>query len=516
MQRNFRTATTTNANMANWIHSARKLRDRLLADPHRPMYHITAPEGVCSTFDPNAALFWRGRYHLMCIVQKDPDATTTAARGHSWAHLSSKDLVHWRHHPLALEPGGVDEGIYSGGVFVDNNGVATITYWGLGKQAGICLATSSDDQLEQWTKSPANPVIRHIEQGIGISDDGVPYGAADPSAIWIHNGRYYMLTGNLAVLNKYGKEQGKSEHQSDRAYLFVSDDLARWEYLHPFYESDRAWTANDEDCMCPDFFALGDRHVLVFISHNRGCQYYIGHYRNDRFYPESHQRMSWVDRGFFAPESLLDERGRRIMWAWIGDGRDAQTQETSMWSGTMSLPRVLWLGHDRTLRMAPPEELACLRCNPRTIGGVVLNTEDELALEQVAGNTIELQVEMTSDSAKAYGVTVCCSPAREEHTRVFYDAADRQLKIDTTHSSLGEGSKSIESGPLDLEQGESLRMRIFVDRSVVEVFANDRQAVMRRIYPTRADSLGVSLFSKGGPATARTIEAWDMAPSNPW
>jgi beta-fructofuranosidase len=55
-----------------------------------------------------------------------------------------------------------------------------------------------------------------------------------------------------------------------------------------------------------------------------------------------------------------------------------------------------------------------------------------------------------------------------------------------------------------------------VDRSVVEVFANDRQAVMRRIYPTRSDSTGVRLFSRGGGARVRRLRAWDMSPSNPW
>lgn len=60
------------------------------------------------------------------------------------------------------------------------------------------------------------------------------------------------------------------------------------------------------------------------------------------------------------------------------------------------------------------------------------------------------------------------------------------------------------------------QLRIFVDKSVVEVFANGRQAVMRRIYPSRKDSVGVTLFFTGGPADVRTLEAWDMMPSNPY
>ena len=85
-------------NMKELIKYSRELRARLLADPHRPVYHTVTPEGLCGPFDPNAALYWKGLYHLMYIVQTE--------EGHCFAHISSKDLVHWRNHPLALEPDG--------------------------------------------------------------------------------------------------------------------------------------------------------------------------------------------------------------------------------------------------------------------------------------------------------------------------------------------------------------------------------------------------------------------------
>ena len=494
--------------MEQLIQSTRKLREALLQDPHRPRYHIVSPEGTCAPFDPNGALFWKGRYHLMYIIQ--------TKKGHCWGHISSVDLVHWRHHPLALEPGGVDEGIFSGGAFVDKSGVPTITYWGLGEEAGICTATSTDDELDHWTKSPHNPVIRQTARGLAVNPAGLVYGAADPSAIWVHNGRYYMLTGNLLVLREFGLKRNLDEHKGDTTYLFVSDDLIDWQYLHTFYKSDRRWTRADEDNMCPDFFPLGDRHMLLFISHNLGCQYYIGRYGNDRFYPETHGRMTWVDKAFFAPESLVDDRGRRIMWAWIFDGRERSTRDASAWSGTMSLPRVLWLAEDKTLHMAPPEELALLRYNPRRSENLTVQADTELPLKDMGGNSLELSVEMVSDAATHFGVKVCCSPDGQEETAVFYDAVEKKLKVDTTHASLGEGPKSIEGGPFELKQGEPLKLRVFVDRSVVEVFANDRQAVMRRVYPTREDSLGVTLFSRGADAAATLVEAWDMAPANPW
>ena len=448
--------------------------------------------------------------------------------GHCFAHISSADLVHWRQHPLSLEPGEGDTGIFSGGIALNKDGVPTITYWGLGKPGGICVATSDDDLLEVWTKNPHNPVILETQHGLAeVEVDGktLIYGAADPSAIWIHEGRYYVLTGNLLVLRKYGLKGEQIEHQGDTLYLFVSDDLTNWEYLHPFYTSKREWTQADEDDMCPDFFPLpsgpdggpaSDRHMILFISHNLGCQYYIGTYSDDQFEPETHGRMTWVDNTFFAPESLIDGKGRRIMWTWIRDGRGGETRKASGWSGTMSLPRVLWLGEDKTLRMRPPEELEVLRYNPKKMEDIIVQADSELTLNDVSGNSLELAVEMIPHGAEQFGVKVCCSPDGEEQTAVFYDAADKKLKIDTTKSSVGEGAKSVEAGPFELKVGERLKLRIYVDKSVVEVFANDRQAVMRRIYPAKADSQGVVLFSRGGAAEVRSLEAWDMDPAHPW
>lgn len=102
------------------VRHTRALRTALLAAPHRPRYHIATPEGIYRPFDPNGALFWNGCFHLMYIIQTE--------QGHCWAHISSSDLVHWRHHPLALEPGGVDAGISSGDAIVGRNGGSTIAH----------------------------------------------------------------------------------------------------------------------------------------------------------------------------------------------------------------------------------------------------------------------------------------------------------------------------------------------------------------------------------------------------
>ena len=74
--------------------------------------------------------------------------------------------------------------------------------------------------------------------------------------------------------------------------------------------------------MCPSFLPLPSRadggepsgkHLLLFISHNKGCQYYVGDYdtQADRFMPLNHGRMSWVDNTYFAPRRLSTGRDVR-------------------------------------------------------------------------------------------------------------------------------------------------------------------------------------------------------------
>jgi beta-fructofuranosidase len=226
--------------------------------------------------------------------------------------------------------------------------------------------------------------------------------------------------------------------------------------------------------------------------------------------------MSWVDNSFFAPESLLDDKGRRIMWAWIFDSPEFKMRPDYGWSGTMSLPRVLSLGADGRLQMDPPAEIEQLRYHPKKRSDLMVKADAELPMEDIEGNSLELALEMNARDAKQFGVKIACSPDGEEQTLVYYDATDKKLKVDTTRSSLTEGPKSVEAGPFELKSDETLKLRVFVDKSVVEVFANGRQAVMRRIYPSRPDSIGVRLFSNGGEARATTVEAWEMAPSNPY
>ena len=114
-------------------------------------------------------------------------------------------------------------------------------------------------------------------------------------------------------------------------------------------------------------------------------------------------------------------------------------------------------------------------------------------LKDVAGDRLEIVAELQPGEARSIGVKVRRSPGGEEETLVVYDRTAKTLSVDRSRSSTEAGTEtSVKSAPFELREGEPLRLRVFVDRSVIEVFANERISITSRIYPTRADSLGVA------------------------
>ena len=499
----------------DYIYSLHLYRDKLLADKYRPIYHFVIPEGAAHPFDPNGAIYWKGRYHLFYIFQTVKPRY--GHRGDAWGHISSHDLVHWRFHPTALKPSGAEVAIYSGNAFINKEGVPTIMYQGLG--AGNCIATCTDDMLNHWEKSKSNPVIPYPE--FEQDNDGAvfrsildklpeygKYDVWDPHA-WLEGDTYYSISGNNSLW------------PGQKATLWKSKDLENWALVGDFFHHDEEKGALD----CPDFFKLGDKYVLLYLR--RGLQYYIGEFTNEQFYPEKHGTMSWDSGVGYAPESLVDDKGRRIMWAALRDSRTRWGASDAFikhgWDGTMTLPRVLSLDENGELLMEPVEELQALRAEHIQKKNLTV-TDSELIIDDIEGNNLELDITISPQGAKEFGVKVCYAPDGAEQTAIIYDSKKKVIRVDLSMTSLDSSLMDRryrrrsykQEAELDLEPGESLNLHIFIDGSVMEVFVNNRLCLTHRIYPTRDDSKGIVLFSKGGKIDIPVFDAWKMYPSNPW
>ena len=486
---------TTGSNQSQLTQSQRALRAKLLTDPFRPAYHFVTPEGNCMPFDPNGALYWNGMYHLWYIFQDE--------RGHCWGHASSHDLLHWRWHTPDLYPGAndVDRGMFSGNCFVGKQGQAIMLYHGV--SAGNCIATAADENLDDWTKLPSNPIIPNPKPG---SPESKLYRSWDPHG-WLEGDTYYAIFGG------------------NPATIFKAKQLDGWEYVGPLLDHDMPGVDDFEDISCPDFFPIGDKHMLLCISHPRGCRYYLGRWENERFVPESHHRMNWPGGTCFAPESLLDGQGRRIMWAWVLDRRPGNEFG---WSGTMSLPRVLSLADDGTLQINPPPELQQLRYHEKAVDAFQVAKGSSKTLEGISGDCLEIDLAIDPGDARQFGVKVRCSPDGQEQTPILIDRDKNILRVDMRKSSLDKPcyqefvmrnpnpTVETQDAPFELGPGEKLSLRIFLDHSMLEVFANGRQCVTQVVYPTRQDSTAVEVFASDAPVHVESVKAWEMAPTVPW
>ena len=237
---------------------------KLASDPLRPQYHLLPAHNWMN--DPNAPIFFRGRYHM--FHQYNPQAAVWGNM--NWAHATSLDMIHWHHEPIALSPtpGGPDrDGVFSGRAVLDH-GQPAVIYTGVAPPAseaeatlrdGVhiwrevqCLAIAKDDSLRNWQKL-AEPVIAAPPPGLAVT------GFRDPS-LWREGSDWMLILGSGI------------RHQGGAILLYSSPDLRHWTYLHPLLEasSTTETSVNDnrvnpvdtgEMWECPDFFPLGDKHV---------------------------------------------------------------------------------------------------------------------------------------------------------------------------------------------------------------------------------------------------------------
>ena len=140
-----------------------------------------------------------------------------------------------------------------------------------------------------------------------------------------------------------------------------------------------------------------------------------------------------------------------------------------------------------------------------------MTTSESEALRGLAGDSLELVAEFDPESRGQLGFKLRRSPDGQEETLLYYDSDARRMCVDKERASLNPHvERGVQGGPFALDPGEPLQLRIFIDRSVIEVFINGRATLTTRVYPTRPDSLGIDLFCRGGQALLRSLDVWEM------
>jgi len=469
--------------------ACRKSREALAGNPYRPLYHMSAPDKLIH--DPNGLCQWKGRYHLF-YQYKMPGAGWLI----HWGHAYSDDLLHWKDLPVAIKP-TIEGSCFSGSTLVEKDRVIAM-YHGTGR--GNMIATASDPLLLDWEKHPDNPVIP-------IGNTQGPYAVGDP-CIWKEkDGYYYTLT------------RGRKARE---VHILRSKDLTDWKWLGPMFV-DEKFAATNEDISCPYFWPIGKgKHLLLCFSHGRAGQGYLGTFdlEKARFTADYHFRANygpWMHGSIHAPSATIDDKGRYVAIYNMKEGIGVKHEG---WDGVMSLPLVYSLAKDNSLRVEPVEEVEKLRYGHKQVAARPIPAGKETPLRGIGGKAMEIKAVLNPGAAKEVGLKVLQSPDgseylespnQSEYTVIRFDTEKSTLSIDTLQSSLLKiQPRPPETGPLVLAKGEPLELRIFIDRSIVEVFANGRLFLGVRVYPTKEDASGVSLFSKGGDAELVSLEAWQI------
>lgn len=499
-------------------------RKKLSTDKYRPIYHFISPESTMN--DPNGLCYWQGNWHLFYQAYPPEDK-----RQH-WGHAISKDLIHWKDLPYAIYP-SPERAVFSGTTLVEDNRVIAMYH---GPMVGNMVATSTDPLLLNWEKTTKDRAAIPLLDPSGYP---LPYSVFDPS-IWKKGDTYYALSAGRAP-------KGPGDRQIPIAYLFRSKDLANWQYMHEFVENDR-FTLIGDDYACPYFWPIGNRWIMPFFSHMSGGQYLLGDYdkERDKLIVTDGKKFNFgpaSPSGVHAPSATPDGKGNVVIIFNMNPGKP-----TGEWNQIMTLPRTLKLGDGpNEILQEPAGDIESLRTNKQTVAAMTLPANKETVLKNIKGNAMEIIMEIDPKDATSLSIDVLRSPGREEYTRINFmegrgmspgrdyrwnqvanttpppattgtstpptpPLRESLITLETSMSSLHPDvrPRGPETGSFIMKPDENLKLRIFIDKSVVEVFVNGKQCVAARVYPSREDAVGVSIRSQGKDSELKSLESWQM------
>lgn len=457
----------------------------VVKSPHRPVYHFLPPRNWMN--DPNGLIQFKGEYHL--FYQFAPDGPNWADSPMHWGHAKSPDLVRWQHLPIALIPDQPYDraGVWSG-CMVNDAGTATAMYTSVRPGGAQAQAIAVTTDMKTFTKIPGNPVIPAPPEGVN------PLNFRDP----------YLFRHDGVWLCAVGAAFGGALGGTPAVLLYRSDDLRRFEYQGPLFTGDPV--RHGRMFECPSFFELGGRWVLLVSPMTGRSNYFTGSFDGKTFKPDLYEEL---DRGgsLYAPQVFTDDRGRKIMFGWLKEDRRRANRDG--WQGAQTLPRELLMGDDGRLRYRPVDEVESLRGpSPLPMKEQTLTGTTELGFESSACEAI---FKLDPGRARRCGLVVRWSKKTGERTLIAYDAEKQRLEVDRSRSSLDPGADRSKPGAgFAPAPGQPLKLRVFVDRSVIEVFADDRLCLTSRVYPTGKDADGIGVFAEGGEARLISGQAFRM------
>ncbi|MDE7401997.1 MAG: GH32 C-terminal domain-containing protein [Muribaculaceae bacterium] len=447
---------------------------------YRPAYHHAPQWGWMN--DPNGMFYKDGKWHL--AYQWNPYGAKW--QNLSWGHSVSSDLVNWEHMPVAIEPDGLGM-IFSGSAAID-----TANTVGYGPGAVVALYTSADRN--------------QIQSLAGSNDDGLTYQKYDGNPVLANDSE--ARDPNMFWNEKTGKWTILLAHALEHEMLiFSSPDLKEWTLESSFGkglgEQGGVWE-------CPDLFEVpvagtNKTKWVLLCNINPGgpfggsaTQYFVGDFDGKTFKADTNAKgeveTKWMDYGkdHYATVSFSGtEADRRVVIGWMSNWEYANEVPTLQYRSANTLPREVGLfkGADGQLYVssAPAREMLKLR-GENVVSADKFSVSSTAAEYQIPESTEGLmEIVATIDAAKNSKVNFTLANSKGEKVDMTYDAATRTMNMDRTQAGLSDFSDrfpAVTVAPTRENKGK-VEVRIFVDRTSVELFGNNGQFVMTNlVFPT--------------------------------
>jgi fructan beta-fructosidase len=476
-------------------------------EQYRPQFHFSPPSQWMN--DPNGMFYYEGEYHL--FYQYYPDGNTWGPM--HWGHAVSKNMVHWQHLPVALYPDSLGY-IFSGSAVVDHQNtsglgknnqppiIAIYTYHNMpGEKAGrndfqYQGLAYSNDKGRTWTMYEKNPVLPN---NTGIKD------FRDPKVMWHEKTKQWIMT--LAV--------------KDHIEFWTSPNLLQWNFSSSF---GKELGAHGGVWECPDLFSMrvgktNEEKYVLLVSINPGgpnggsaTQYFVGDFNGKEFIPHAshlNKEAVWLDYGRdnyagVTWSNIPAADGRRLFLGWMSNWDYAQVVPTTVWRSAMTLPRSLHLYKENNtyyLQSKPIEELTFLRerfesTQPDEEGSYFNITAGLNSQHQTEW---EIEIELTDTKTKKFYIQF--SKSQNEMYRVGLDVKKNQFFSDRTkagnHSFSPKFGIAAHIAPR-VTKSKRIKLRLFVDASSVELFADDGTVCMTELIFPSTPFNKVELLSEGG------------------
>lgn len=459
-------------------------------ETYRPVYHHTPVYGWMN--DPNGMFYKDGVYHL--YFQYNPYGSMWANM--TWGHSTSTDLTHWTYEGTAIVPDAWGA-IFSGSCVVDKDNTA-----GLGKGAVVAFYTSAKstpwgdvqsqsmayslDNGKTFIKYEHNPILTSTERDF-----------RDPKVFWYAPGKHWVMM--LAV----GQEM----------QIYSSGNLKDWKKESSFGAMQGAHGGVWE---CPDLVEVAvegskEKKWVLICNLNPGgpfggsaAQYFVGSFDGKKFVNESPTQTKWLDWGKdnYATVTWSNApAGRCIALGWMSNWQYANNVPTTQYRSANTLARDLTLyrvGGELYLKSKPSPEIKKARAEEKKIPTFEVKGNYEVA-SLLADNKGAYEIEMTIENKGTSKIDFSLMNEKGEKVAMYYDVVRKQFVMDRSASGIVGFSRDFPAVTVaPVRNTDQIHLRLFIDRSSVEVFGEDGEYVMTNlVFPAEPYNRMVFSSDKG-------------------